>query len=659
MDMPSFTALLEKAFFLWLQNNTLLLLQTAGVIGILATLLLFFGSTILTLRIGIVFGTINLFLSILLEQWIQGSIKPYLRNDLLFLAGFFGGWYNAFFAGLLTWLGRVSFGGDGAFWSSFFDIAIITICSVLLRFVFKEKSLDSISNKTVFYLLICRAPIVILPLPLVLIDRPLLAPDNPFLNLIFLRLVGNFTTSVVIIYAVIFLFKRETLRERLVFTDTTTSLPNRRALRQDISQYFNISRQNNPMLPHTLMLVEISNLTELIQEHGHDWTDNLLRQLARELKNISQTSPMNEYQPSIYCFSDRSFAVVLQGITMNEVQQKGIAHSLNGNLQVVEHNLKNALKVRLNIGVIDIEFTQSFTAGWFLRALNAMERSPHTPVQFFESSITRQIQLENVLRLQIEQWIKEKNAPLWLQPKMSLTGQYCTGAEILMRVQDQDSPDRYIPPPLIFSVAKRHYLLSELEWAVIHTTLRYMKNLPQSAASLQLSINISPESFCEVGFGEKICSLLAEASLSGKQLIIEVIETSQLSLSETVMQNFSTLAEAGVSLSLDDFGSGYASLSLLSKLPFNELKLDYAMISGLENPRIRDAIILSIDSAKRYAANIVAEGIETEEQRQQLVRMGITYGQGFLFGQAMPFDRFVRFASDCSNERYSLTKNAI
>ena len=109
-------------------------------------------------------------------------------------------------------------------------------------------------------------------------------------------------------------------------------------------------------------------------------------------------------------------------------------------------------------------------------------------------------------------------------------------------------------------------------------------------------------------------------------------------------------------MSLDDFGTGYASISLLSQYSFYELKLDYSMISNINNPRMREAILLSVDGARRYHAFVVAEGVETEEQRDMLIDMGIRYGQGFLFGKAMPFDDFLIFAEQNRPPNYFLTQ---
>lgn len=110
---------------------------------------------------------------------------------------------------------------------------------------------------------------------------------------------------------------------------------------------------------------------------------------------------------------------------------------------------------------------------------------------------------------------------------------------------------------------------------------------------------------------------------------------------DSVQQNFDTLIAAGVRLALDDFGTGYAALTLLARFPFEEVKIDQWMTSRLDQARFRDAVVLAFESAERYGAKLVTEGIETEEQCRILMQMGIRFGQGYLYSPAVPLDRLL------------------
>ncbi|MGL5631047.1 MAG: EAL domain-containing protein [Azovibrio sp.] len=638
-----------EVFRLQLENYQLLLLQATGVVGILAILLIFRGKSPLISQLGILLGLANLLLFAIVEEWLQGPINPFLRNDLLFIAGFFGGWRSAGFAFSLTLLGRFIFSGaiDDSLdiLLSTIDISFVAFGAALLGKVFRNVRLENVSYTTIAKLIFCRYPIVIFPLLFIYLIG--LSSYETFAKLAMLRFSSNFSISILVIFTVILMLRREIIREQQVYLDMISTLPNRRALQKNINEAFHHAQREKDYPSHSLLLIEVANLSDLIQEHDHDWVDKFLHQFGHDLESSGRSGFLSPYHSKVYCFSDRSFAVILQGVTAIQIQERGIASHLLGKLLRTDPEGEKPLKMRPTIGVIDIEFDESFSPSWFLRALSSMERNAHAPVHYFEPTITGQLQLEKWLRIQIEQWIEQGEVPMWLQPKIFLPGMYCMGAEALLRVQDDDG--RFISPPLVLSVATQHNLLVELEWATIRTVIKQLQFLPEACGELDLSINVSPISLTDSIFAERFCDLLEQSDLCGKHLVIEIIETSQLPVTETVQANIAILLEYGISISLDDFGTGYSSLSLFTKLPFNELKLDYSMISGLHNPRGHAAVMLAAESAKHYSARVVAEGIETEEQCQQLLRMGIEYGQGFLFSKAIPYDDFVEYA--CKNAR--------
>lgn len=281
-----------------------------------------------------------------------------------------------------------------------------------------------------------------------------------------------------------------------------------------------------------------------------------------------------------------------------------------------------------------------------LRSLALVHRSA-SPVQYFEPSIIRQLRQETQLRQSIEAWIHTKSVPLWLQPKVSLKDGVCIGSEALLRVWENPRATRYVSPPQVFSIAARHHFLESLEWATVETIIAYIEQMPPELAELSFSLNISSHTLMKPNFGERICELLANKGVPTRRLVLEIIETDRLLKEDAVLkENMALITKAGIGLSLDDFGTGYSTISTLSTFPFQELKLDYSMVSTMDDPRVRSAISLSVEGARRYDATVVAEGIETKKQLRQLREIGIEFGQGYLFGKAMPLQDFIRYAKE-------------
>src|SRR5690606_18568518 len=149
-----------------------------------------------------------------------------------------------------------------------------------------------------------------------------------------------------------------------------------------------------------------------------------------------------------------------------------------------------------------------------------------------------------------------------------------------------------------------------------------------------LSINVSPRHLLHSDFSTRLLGLLERTGLAPSRLVIEVTEGSLLGNPEQVRGILDELQERGVGVALDDFGTGYSSLSYLHTFPLRVLKIDRTFLAALERKDNSAAVIDAIISvARALRMEVVAEGIETEEQRAALVALGCGFGQGYLFGR--------------------------
>ncbi|MDN5891280.1 MAG: EAL domain-containing protein, partial [Psychrobacter sp.] len=149
-----------------------------------------------------------------------------------------------------------------------------------------------------------------------------------------------------------------------------------------------------------------------------------------------------------------------------------------------------------------------------------------------------------------------------------------------------------------------------------------------------ICINADAAEFSHPDFFEMVNSLLVEHDISAHQLHIEVTESSLIQRHAHVKKQLDLLKALGVCLALDDFGTGYASLSYLQQYPFDFIKVDKSFICNIETDRTQQAIVKAIlDLAVALDMQVVAEGIETEQQRDVLLMMGCQYGQGYWFGK--------------------------
>lgn len=625
------------------QSFPLALLQAAALIGILATLLMLKGNKVFSesnsVLLGIVLGLSNAFFTLVITGWITLGLNALLITDFLFLAGFLGGRGNAIWAVIFAVLGHLIVVSAQNILYVLFDFMCIAGGGVLLRQHFIRREVNYLKWPTSIKLVLWRFTIVILPVLLLYFVPAAHEFSNVLLRQ---RIVGSFSFSVIILASVILLLRNERERENQMFIEPNSGLPNHRALQQYMED---VAPQSRKEL-RTLLIIDVPNARDLLQEHGHAWVDSFTSRLGSALTEIAAESWLTPYQPGLYCLSERSCAILLHGVTLQHVARRNLATRVYNALSENKFCQQGALSPWFTLSVFAVLPFHLKESTRFLRALAFVERTTEGAVQYFAASIVHQVQRENIVRQEIDRCIRTENAPLWLQPKICLATGRCIGAEALLRMQTGSSR-RSFPPPQIFSIAARHHLLEKLEWAIIQTVVFYLESLPSRFSDLAISVNLSPTTLGKPGFGQQVCDLLKSRGIPGSRLLVEIIETSRLSVTEPVVaKNTTAMSGYGIRLSLDDFGTGYSSIYLLSQLSFYELKIDYSMVSSMEDPRVRAAILLSVESARQYNAVVTAEGIESPAQQKQLMEMGIQFGQGYLFEKAIPLEDFISYAEE-------------
>ena len=225
----------------------------------------------------------------------------------------------------------------------------------------------------------------------------------------------------------------------------------------------------------------------------------------------------------------------------------------------------------------------------------------------------------------------------YYQPKFSLDTGAITGFEALVRWQH---PTRGLLKPIHFIDAiLTHKLSFELVSQMANQIAKQLSEWQQQGFCQHICINADAAEFSHPDFFDMVSGLLVQHDIAACQLHIEVTESSLIQRHDNVRQQLNSLKELGVCLALDDFGTGYASLSYLQEYPFDFIKVDKSFISNIETDRTQHAIVKAIlDLAVALDMQVVAEGIETEQQRDVLLDMGCKQGQGYWFSKPIPAD---------------------
>ncbi len=235
--------------------------------------------------------------------------------------------------------------------------------------------------------------------------------------------------------------------------------------------------------------------------------------------------------------------------------------------------------------------------------------------------------------------VEQGHIQVHYQPKYDVAQRYVSGLEVLARWHHVErghvSPAEFIP------IAETNGLIHDLFAQVLDKTLRQLKAWhDQGYAPIRVSINISPSQLREPMLVPNILDTISAAGVPSSQIEIELTETSVIESPQRARIALGQLRDAGLSVSMDDFGTGYTSLALLAELPLDAVKIDRSFISAMSNSERSHAIVESvIRMAHTLKLWVVAEGVETEEQLAMLTRLGCNEIQGYLISRPMPADQ--------------------
>jgi EAL domain-containing protein (putative c-di-GMP-specific phosphodiesterase class I) len=227
------------------------------------------------------------------------------------------------------------------------------------------------------------------------------------------------------------------------------------------------------------------------------------------------------------------------------------------------------------------------------------------------------------------------------QPQFASAGNRLVGAEVLSR-WNHPRLGR-IGPEALFDIGERSGQATSLTRHIAGRALAIAGGWPEA---LRLSLNITPADLADENFAEAIVAAMAENGFAPERLTLEITEQALVAELETSAERLKQLAGYGIRIALDDFGAGFCNFGYLKRLPLDGLKLDRSMVEGIVNDE-RDVAVLRGIMAMAWALGlwVVAEGVETEEQRQAIAREGCENWQGFLGGAPMTAEAFAALAA--------------
>ena len=429
----------------------------------------------------------------------------------------------------------------------------------------------------------------------------------------------------------------------LAFYDQLTHLPNRLLLLDRLRLSLKTSSRSKSF--GALLYIDLDNFKNLNDTLGHDAGDELLKQVGSRLRSCVRESD------TVSRFGGDEFVVMLEGLSTDASEAAGIAEMIAkkiiGSFHAEFNIGNNIIRSSPSIGITLFSGHQGDVVEEILKqadlAMYAAKTAGRNTLQFFDQTMQSSVNARAVIEKDLRAALDQSRFCLHYQPQLNKEG-HIIGAEALVRMNHSERG--LIAPGEFIQVAEQTGLIVPLgEWILQAACeqLVMWENDPD-LVGLALSVNVSAGQFRDPNFVGKVLDTLERTGANPQLLKLEPTESLSFEDVNETIHKMTLLRTKGVHFALDDFGTGYSSLSYLKKLPLDQLKIDQSFVRDLpQDPHACSIVRAIITLAKSLELGIIAEGVETKEQREFLLKNGCEFFQGYLFSRPIPLEQFNQF----------------
>ncbi|OEH84886.1 hypothetical protein BHU72_06745 [Desulfuribacillus stibiiarsenatis] len=421
----------------------------------------------------------------------------------------------------------------------------------------------------------------------------------------------------------------------MTFYDPLTELPNLKYF----SYYLNSEKSVNKrhIAPFGVILLSINSFKTINETHGFEVGDKLLIEVAKRLERMAIHADSIEFAAR---FGGDEFILLLKNVPdlrQMEEELTLLLRVLNRPYDISE----DSLMLRFILGTVyypagfDTDVPSIISTISVARTQAKLSKKSYIIITNEDNNV-KEIHQRFLLTNDLAKAIENNELEIYYQPIYDLQDEKTTGLEALLRWHHPQNG--MISPTVFIPLAVEAGMIDSIgQWVLKHASIQLLEWHKIGFEGLTMSVNISPEHFAQNSFPFQVKRILDEVQLNPKYLQIEITEEVALYNLEDQEEKLKTLNNWGIRISVDDFGTGYSSFRYLAQLSINQVKIDKSFISNLPNRQKDAAIVKTIVSmSQALEMDCVAEGVETEEQRDFLRSLHCRKMQGYLLTYPLP-----------------------
>jgi len=432
----------------------------------------------------------------------------------------------------------------------------------------------------------------------------------------------------------------------LAMHDALTGLANRRYCIEHLEREIVRLKEKQALL--SLLFIDVDKFKSINDTYGHRIGDQALCKVATQLQALCRQGDF------LARYGGDEFILILNsGDTPNASPESLALHAQQASRRILESFEKSQVdssspyRLSLSIGITISDPHQSSSEDIVRKADLAMYKAKASQgehIHLFTTESEANPLSDHRLFTALQQACASSHQPsqpdsfrILFQPIVNAAGQVLS-VEALARWDHPELGE--IPPTLFIPVAEHYRIMGRVGWQLIEASLQAFKQLIQALKitpnQLDLAINISPSQLIDASFSGQLIDAIAAQGLSCNSINLELTETAIFNSTAAVETNLRQCREAGMRISLDDFGTGFSSMGLLLSLKPDELKIDRSFVIGVLNDSYAEQIVELLPRlTDSVSMTLIAEGVDTEESFQRLQQMGVVRFQGYLFSEAL------------------------
>jgi len=414
--------------------------------------------------------------------------------------------------------------------------------------------------------------------------------------------------------------------------DALTGLANRAMLQTRLQQALSSARRRGDQL--AVMFIDLDDFKAINDTLGHHVGDHLLKTVSERLKHCLREGD------EVARLGGDEFVIVLPSLPHADeaaTVARKVLEVLDQPFAADDHEFQVGASIGISVYPTDGDTVEQLMKAADTAMYHAKEQGRGN-YKFFTQRLNEAIQHRVRTERQLRHALSRGELALYYQPQIDLQNGRMVGAEALLRWSQTErgmiSPEEFIP------IAEDTGMILPIgEWS-LREACRQLADWHQAGhTELSVAVNLSARQMCEGGIFDDVAAILEEAGLPPQALNLEITESILMRPSDSNLSLLRQFGDLGIHLSVDDFGTGYSNLAFLQEFPIHALKIDRSFVRGIGKDRNNMAITDTIIAmAKALNLDVIAEGVETEEQATFLREHGCGSAQGFYFGKPMVAD---------------------